>query len=445
MRAVPSFDNRGTVATLDEGRAALARGRPVVLVTPPDPPQAAVLWSLLGLAGGDPSQLTVVVCPDTASAVEWTGVTPPGVRGYVVTSASRAARHLQDRTIDVLTGAADDLLSLAAQSALKLDGVTTVVLAWPEALVATARSDALDTLLGDARQARRVVLTWSPAALKDFLARHAHRAEMIGAPPAEGEGGPLPAAGPAAFAVTTAAHRPATLRDALEALDLQHPFIWNGGTIEPPETAPDGVLCLRLPTREEFVALSQLRSPVFFPTAGQLAYVRSIAAPLTPLRLSSAADRAADHAASLRRRIAERLETGAADADLLLLQPLFDRFDPAEVAAALVGLLRAFPKPEADRTESTAPTWRKIFVKVGSKDGARPKDLVGALIRDAGLAKTDIGRIDVRDTFSVVEVTADAYERALRGFTRIVIRGRRVEAREDRVEEDVKRRAQRQP
>src|SRR2546428_13817412 len=74
----------------------------------------------------------------------------------------------------------------------------------------------------------------------------------------------------------------------------------------------------------------------------------------------------------------------------------------------------------------------KILVNIGKKDNVGPKDLVGALIREVGLDKSAIGKIEVRETFSVVEVAAGAVERALRGLTGVTIRGRRVQARLDR-------------
>jgi hypothetical protein len=74
----------------------------------------------------------------------------------------------------------------------------------------------------------------------------------------------------------------------------------------------------------------------------------------------------------------------------------------------------------------------RVFVGLGKKDRASAKDLVGALIREAGVAKDDIGRIEVRETFSVVEVAGASADRAVRGLTGTTIRGRRVVARLDR-------------
>jgi ATP-dependent RNA helicase DeaD len=69
---------------------------------------------------------------------------------------------------------------------------------------------------------------------------------------------------------------------------------------------------------------------------------------------------------------------------------------------------------------------------VGRKDHASAKDLVGALIKEAGLQKGQIGKIDVRETFSIVDIAAPAVDQAVRRLTGVAIRGRRVAARPDR-------------
>src|SRR5213079_2321314 len=136
---------------------------------------------------------------------------------------------------------------------------------------------------------------------------------------------------------------------------------------------------------------------------------------------------------ALRAQVAAVLEAGAVDAELALLDPLFDHFDPAEVAAALLALRRETgnEKRETGPPEPAA-AWVRVFVNVGRKDRAAAKDLVGALIREVGLQKGQIGKIYVRDSFSLVEVSPDAAEQAVRRLTGISIRGRRVSARPDR-------------
>ena len=425
--------------TLDEAKAALARGRHVVLVTPPAPEQAGELWELLAPPPPDAESgaavpaapAALIICSDDVSAAEWAAAAPVAVRVHAVTGLARTARVLKAGSVSLLAGAVQDLAALVARSALKLGGVSTVVLAWPEALAAGEHAAALDTLLGETREAHRIVLSWNPAALGDFLERHARRALVVGTAPVDDTGRPLPPVAPARYAVVAPSRRAAAARDALDALDLKRPFVWEGGALEPPTQPPDAVLCLRLPTRRQFAALAQFAEPIVFLTAAQLPYLRALAAPLTPLRLPGEADRAQDRAEALRARVAAVLEAGAVDGELALLDPLFDRFDPAEVAAALLLLQRETgnEKRETSTARPAGPSWVKVSVNVGRKNRAAAKDLVGALIREVGLGKDDIGRIDVHDTFTLVDVADGAADRVVRGLTGVTIKGRRAVAK----------------
>ena len=422
-----------------DAKAALERGRPVVLVRPPAVEQARDLWELLGpLTPGHGAKVgprVLVVCADDASAADWVAAAPDDRSIHAVTGLGRTARVLKERPVDMLAGAAKDLAALLERAALKLDAVTSVVLAWPEALAEGDGAAVLDTVLGETRDARRIVLSWNPALLGDFLERHARRALVVGTPPVDETGRPLPPLCRVRYAVVPSFRRSIALRDALDALGATTSFVWNGGPITPAEARPDAVLCTALPSRDEVAALARLGGgePVVFIAANQLPYLRSIAT-LTPLALASGADRARDRAEALRERVAALLTTGSVDAELALLDPLFERFDPAEVAGALLALQREAGSgiPAATVAGPVDAARARVFVGVGKKDRASAKDLVGALIREAGVAKGDIGRIDVRETFSVVEVAPGAVDRAVRGLTGTTIRGRRVLARLDR-------------
>jgi hypothetical protein len=407
----------------------------VVLVCPPAPERAGTLWDVLGPlppspgAGLGPS--VVVVCADDWAATEWLAAAPPGTAVHAVTGLTRSARRLQAGAVQVLVGAAKDLAALLARSVLKLEQVSSLVVAWPEALVAGEQAAALDGLLGEAPHARRLVLSWNPARLADFLERHARRALVVGTLPVDDSGAPLSPVGRARYCVVPPWRRAVVVRDALDALDARNAFVWDGRAMVP-DTTPDAVLCLALPTRDELVALARLAEPVLFPTPAQLPYVRSLTT-LIPLALPSGADRARDRVEELRERVAQVLTAGV-DAELALLDPLFARFDPAEVAAALLALSRDARPGARDgaAADPTAVAKVQLFVNIGKKDRVAPKDLVGALIREAGVAKGDIGRVEVRETFSLVEVAAEQAARAARGLTGTTIRGRRVLARLDR-------------
>src|SRR5207247_10284896 len=110
--------------------------------------------------------------------------------------------------------------------------------------------------------------------------------------------------------------------------------------------------------------------------AAQLPYVQSLARPLTPLRLPTSADRAQDRAADLRERVAQILTDRSVDAELALLDPLFERHDPAEVAAALLAIRGGGEGGEgAGVAIHPAPAaWVTVLVNVGKKERAALTD-----------------------------------------------------------------------
>ena len=210
------------------------------------------------------------------------------------------------------------------------------------------------------------------------------------------------------------------------------PYVWSGGPVAAPAAGADVVVCNVLPTREELMTLATIGKPVFVITSSQLPYLKAVAA-VTPLGLTPAADRAQDRNAVLRERIAERLERGDVDAELALLEPLFEKWDPAEVAAALLAMSRqpSAVSDQQDVVDAAPDQWAKVFINVGKKDRAGPKDLVGALIKEVGLEKAQIGRIDMRDSFALVEVSPAVVDTVVRRTTGLIIKGKRVAAKMD--------------
>ena len=406
------------------------RSRHVVLVTVPEVGRSAAVWDLVnrGLAPGvsQTGPGVVVICADHEQAAEWAAAAPAQYRAHAVTGLTRTTSLLKEGRVGLVAGAAAELSALVARSALKLGDVDTIVIAWPETF-----SETLDPLLAEASEARRVVLSWNPPALGDFLERHARRADVVGDLPLDPDGKPLGPTCSARYAVVSSGRRGAAVRDALDAVRAKRPHVWNGGPIMAPDGGADVVICAALPTREELASIVAIGHPVLLLAASQVAYARSVAA-LTPLPLGSASDRAQDRNAALRARIAERLERGEVDAELALLEPLFEKWDPAEVAAALLALGRQ-PLAVSNDDVVTAPAdqWVKVFVNVGKKDRAGPKDLVGALIKEVGLEKAQIGRIDMRESFVLVEVAPAAAETVVRRMTGVTIKGKRVAAKVD--------------
>jgi ATP-dependent RNA helicase DeaD len=164
--------------------------------------------------------------------------------------------------------------------------------------------------------------------------------------------------------------------------------------------------------------------------------------------------------AAFREQVRQAVQEEDIGAQLLLLEPIFEEFSPAEVAAAVTALLRRRPAPvaapaggagaatpRASREQDAArgplraraadagpapSTFARLFVGVGSRDGLRAGDLVGAIAGEADIPGSSIGKIDIRDSFSIVEVPADAADRIITAINGTTIKGRSVRVDYDR-------------
>ena len=400
--------------------AVLERGRPVLIVCPPAPECAGALWPLV--QGHAP---VLIITESPSAAQPWQLAVPQPLRFHAVTGLDRTARLLASGEVDVLAGSPTDCAALLARSALKGEEIRTVVLAWPEMLQGTPEFSAVPALLAEMKDARRIVLSWNPTGLESLLESHARRPHVVGDLPIGENARPLPTLGEAKYVIAAAGKQETAIVAALDGLDPGTALVWRRG-VEPAGQV-NAVICADLPTRDELATLATVGMPVLVLAPEQLAYARSIASPLTPVPLLSGAGTAARQA---RATIAARVERGDLAAELALLAPLFERYDAAEVAAAAYAIGREAVKTSDVRHQTSDRV--KVHVNVGKKDRAGAKDIVGALIREAGLSKDDIGRIDVRDTNSVVEVAGSAAERAVARLSGMMIRGRRVNARIDR-------------
>jgi ATP-dependent RNA helicase DeaD len=149
----------------------------------------------------------------------------------------------------------------------------------------------------------------------------------------------------------------------------------------------------------------------------------------------------------------EQLEAALTGEDvgayLLVLETLFEQHDPAEVAAAAVALLRkkgaAGPRPGGGWKRAPAtpggmaasgpapgPSWTRLFLSVGQRDGAGPGDILGAITGEARVDASAVGRIDLKDTFSIVEVESSLAEAVIAALNGTTVRGRSLRADYDR-------------
>jgi hypothetical protein len=408
----------------------ISRGHNVAIMVPP---VADAARPLLDAVAG---RRLFVLAPDTDRAILLAEALEPALtaraaRVVGVSSPGRGARQLAGPH-DVACVGAQDALALLRQSALPLAGYGALALAWPEQLDEDGRT-ALEAVMAEAdRDAQRIILTGEtgPDAMK-LVERYAFKAMTFGFPPAEPSPGAAPRGtlGAARYVIAPAERFRDVRRRVLDALA---------------PASDDGVLVTTAPeSRDAAQALLQAAGdtpPVIVAEPFQLAWLRTLFAPLTPLPVAGAAHVAEQRGAVERRRIAHIAEHEDLSAELVSLAPLLRQFDAALVAAAALRIARMASRGTASLPAVAQPApgagggaaYAKIWVGIGKKDNVRPGDLVGALANQAQVPPDALGRIEVRDLFCLVEIRADQAERAVTGLTGVTVKGRRIVARVDK-------------
>jgi hypothetical protein len=428
-------------------RAALEAAKPLVYVCPPAGwALAPLLDRLPGGAPGGPAVLVLVATPaETVTLAAAVGGITALHPVHALTGQARTVRLLATGTVRTLIGTPAEALALARASALPLAAVRHVVVAWPEAMLALGQNPALDAVLGETRDAQRLVATADERdpALADLLIRLAHRAPVVVASRLPEE----PLAGHIRYAVTDDQRRVTVARALLDTVNPERALLWEPlpsrvGRWEslgrdpqlhvgsdPGSESADAALAADLPSADALAALlAAAREVLVLVEPQQLGYLRRLAPRARAVRVAGESDTALDRALAVRRRLRERLDRGGLDAELLAIGPLLDEYDPALVAAAALGL--AETPAAAEPPEVTG--WVRVRISLGRRDGLRPADVVGALVNEVGVAKAAVGRIELRDACALVEVRAAEAERAVRGLTGTTIRGRRIVARLER-------------
>ena len=163
-------------------------------------------------------------------------------------------------------------------------------------------------------------------------------------------------------------------------------------------------------------------------------------------------------------RVVAALTKGAEEQRALVERLMEEGHDAVELACAFAAMARAdeapigrlqAPRKEraprdgapgkpagARRERSSAPSegMTRYRVSVGHKDGVKPGQLVGALANEGGIEGARIGRIDIRNAFSVVELPSGLPSTILAKMARARVAGRPLEISEDRAPERAPRR-----
>ncbi|MDH5760689.1 MAG: DbpA RNA binding domain-containing protein, partial [Gemmatimonadota bacterium] len=162
-------------------------------------------------------------------------------------------------------------------------------------------------------------------------------------------------------------------------------------------------------------------------------------------RAAPAPSRAVDEVAALR----DAIERAVTEEDIapyfLVLEPLFAKHDPMAVAAAATALFRRKAPVAATGTSTSSgaserdpaagpaqQAWVRVFLGVGSRDEITPRDLVGAIAGESGIRGNQVGKIEIRDTVTIVEIEQSVAEKVIRAVNGTTIKGRSVRADYDR-------------
>jgi ATP-dependent RNA helicase DeaD len=462
----------------------LRRGNNLVIAAGPGS-GLLVAWAVPLLERADPSAtkpqvLALTAGADTADTLAESVARLASMSGHAV--AALGTPWLLPGRAQVVIGTPADVLAKVASGDLDLSGVQALVVDQTQVLERIgALADVERVVDYIPPEAQRVVSAFPVTpAVTDFVERHCKRAITLPAT----ELGDVPARGRVRFRVTSEPREAAALAltDELLAAGARHVLVfcrsddraadlgdyltlhgfvagapgdadvpvWLGVEALPARSAAQGVEGVKVVSFDVPADQDTLDRRHAISTDGvvlvmprEVSHLRSLArrtgyeaVPFPP-----AVGREFTSVQQLRATLERALETEDGAAYLPLLEPLFERFDPAEVAAAAVALLRE--KPAAPAQPARAPTameaetgdgpaWAKLFLSVGERDGLRPGDLVGAITGEAGVAGHQVGKIDIKESHTVVEVHDSVARKVIKALNGTTIKGRSVRADFDR-------------
>ncbi len=453
----PTAIQRAAVPVLRRGGNALIHGATGAGVTGA---YGLALIDRLRELGATDAVRALVVTPteERASAI----ALELGMLGQSTGTGAAVLGPAWKRAAAIMVVPAQQILPLMQSSTLKLDDLAAVVLHDASTMLALGQADAIESLMPTVpRDAQRIVVTseLNPA-IEKLADAHARRALHIPARPAiaeqrTGEPGVVleyavvnSSAARQAIAESIAASNATTvvfcrresdraaLMQELELRGLQAAVRLYGDA----KAAADRALGLGAPFDAETFSGSFGGGGLVVISAAELPHLKQLAQQAhtglraAPPRVPSEQAGLQGFRDTIRRAVSEE----DVEAQLLVLEPLLAEFSAAEIAAAVTGLLRkrtpAQPTTAQRSGESGSPppAFAKLFLSVGSRDTISAREIVGAITGEAGVAGDQIGKVEIRDTFSIVEVSADTAERVIRSLNGTSLRGRSLRVDYDR-------------
>lgn len=442
-----AFGYAPSEAAIHESTVPALRGTNVVLLSPPSARYA--IPAMAGLLGAAKPESRIVALVPGFALQEWADALVPLARAASLTletasTPARATRRLRDGSLQVLLTTPEVALQLCRRSALKVESLSHIVLVWPESF---ENPETLTQILQDAnKDAQRLLVPLSPAPSRDLTDRYARRGVVAGPFAAQP---PVRSAVSVQYAITAWNTRSTALRNVLETLDPAGALIWAADQASADQVravagdvtvvtgdapAAELVICYDIPDPLRLTQLSSAGSVVLLLPPHALPYLELVTERGKPLRLPGALEMAESVAAARRARIESTIESPGMTNALLAIAPLFERHDPAKVAAALYQLWSGTGEKvePAAPVAPTVPATARVWVSGGKKDEVTPNDLVAAMTRELRIDRTRIGKIDVREVYCLVEVPAEDAEEVARRMNGLTIRRRRVTARVDR-------------
>ena len=371
---------------------------------------------------------------------------------------------------DVVVATAGAALSALEASQLKLEAVQLLVLADLDVIYRLGGEAAVNTLtpLVPRDGQRMISAAELTPEIEHYVEAHARRALTIPARPADVRERVTPQASgtlryvivpetqkhdalvrllqvrpdPGAIVVTRSEAGAAGLRVLLAQRGLSG-GAGSGLRVESAQNAPatGADISFDVPFDAELLRSLHRKGGLVVVLPREAAHLRRIAAEaglaLQAERLEAAGGEAI---AEYRRVVHQAVHDEDTAAQITLLEPLFDEFSAAEVAAALSALLRRRQPPPAvarpaaggQPPEAAATSFVRLFISLGTRDGIRPADLVGAITGEAGIKGEQVGKIEIRETFSVVEIVTGVADKVIRTLNGTTLRGRSVRVDYDR-------------
>jgi len=322
-------------------------------------------------AAGATQLLVLTSDPESSVAIAEAvlGLTgPAGIELLPVTSAKRASRLIAGRPVLAAAGAPRDIRDLVRGSHLKLDEVKSVVLAWADEILAGSPEDieALEAVMSELPKdaARIVVTSRSEGRVNAFAERYLRRALRDAPAGEEAEGTPIPLQ----YVTVTPGTRKTALRRLFDDMDPPSAVVL-AGSDEVEDTVratlrllgyqPDSgsvrvsrgdipastyaVIFFEMPESRARLAAAAGAGPVTIVAMVEPrdldALRRMSGGEVKPFTLAAAGNAARDREVAIRRELTGVLETGLSTRDVLALEPLLDRHDGIEIAAAALRLL----------------------------------------------------------------------------------------------------------